>query len=159
MRVKDGRLSSGRPAVLLCSTILVISATNVVPLVRQRYPRDVALDAVRQYGADNLRLETTVLHSDVATEPIFLPFPTGSKARAGAPARCVLLNAKDIWVPEGASESTPPPAGTVLFATPHPRQLSSMQYHGYRPEERAFLRSLDLSIKLIDTQSEPRAIR
>jgi hypothetical protein len=64
----------------------------------------------------------------------------------------VLLNAKDIWVPDGAREAIAQPAGTVLFALKHPRQLAGLQYHGYRPEERAFLRSLDLSIKLIDTQ-------
>jgi hypothetical protein len=145
-RLKNGRLLSGVPALVLYGAITVIFVLNATPLVMQQYPRDIALEAVRRYGADNIRLEMTVLHSDVATEPVFLPF-----APEGPTKRYVLVNAKDIWVPEGASEAVPPPPGTVLFSTGHPRALRSLQYHGYRSAERAFLRSVDVSITLIDT--------
>jgi hypothetical protein len=83
--------------------------------------------------------------------PIFLPLREDRAENPVRARRYVLLNAKDIWVPEGASETTPPPAGKVLLTVRHPRQLPALQYHGYRPEEREFLRSIDLSIKLVDT--------
>ncbi len=75
-RLKNGRLLNGVPALALYGAITVIFVLNAVPLATQRYPRDVALEAVRQFGADNVRLDMTVLHSDVATEPVFLPFAT-----------------------------------------------------------------------------------
>ena len=151
-RVENGRLMRGRTARMLYSGIALLFAVNIAPLVTQRYPRDIARDVIGQYGAANVRLETIVAHSDEATVPIFLPL---RDERADSPVglrRYVLLNAKDIWVTEGAREATAQPAGTVIFALRHPRQLPGLQYHGYRPEERAFLRSLDLSIKLIDTR-------
>ena len=147
----NGRLMRGIPALALYVVFTVLFTMNVAPLMAQRYPREIARDAIRQYGAANVRLETIVAHSDDATVPIFLPLQADRADSPAAARRYVLLNAKDIWVPDGASKAASPPAGTVLFAVRHPRQLPIMQYHGYRPEERAFLRSIDLSIKLIDT--------
>jgi hypothetical protein len=149
-RVRHGRLLDRRPAFLFCSGVLLLFVANGVPLWTQRYPRDVARDVVRQYGTANVRLGTTLMHSDNATVPIFLPLEP-ARASTSAPARYVLLNAKDIWLLDGARDVTAQPAGRVLFSIRHPRQLRSMQFHGYSPDERAFLRSLDLSIKLIDT--------
>ena len=146
------RLASRARTYTLYGLITLLFAVNVVPLMTQRYPRDIAREMVRRYGAANVRLDTVVRHSNDATVPIFLPLQREEPDEPANARRYVLLNAKDIWVPEGASESAPPPAGKVLFEARHPRQLESMQYHGYRPEERAFLRSVDLSIKLIDTQ-------
>jgi hypothetical protein len=151
-RVHNGKLMQGRTAMVLYGVIALLFAVNVAPLMTQRYPRDIARDVIRQYGAANVRLDTIVAHSDEATVQIFLPLQDNTPDSPVSSRRYVLLNAKDIWVPEGAREATAQPAGTVLFALKHPRQLAGLQYHGYRPEERAFLRSLDLSIKLIDTQ-------
>ena len=65
--------------------------------------------------------------------------------------RYVLLNAKDLWVDGGLPGWIPPPDGKVLLTARHPRQLRSLQYHGYTPRERAFFRQTDVSIRLIDT--------
>jgi hypothetical protein len=151
-RFQNGRLVQGRAAPLMYGVIALLFAVNIAPLITQRYPRDIARDVIRQYGAANVRLQTIVAHSDEATVPIFLPLQDNAPDSPVSSRRYVLLNAKDIWVPEGAREATAQPAGTVLFAFKHPRQLAGLQYHGYRPEERAFLRSVDLSIKLIDTR-------
>jgi len=141
-----------RALALVQGLVVLLFVINFIPLVTQRYPREIALDAVQKLGADNIRLETTVLHSDESTVSIFLPVAADEPKNPVAGRRYVLVNAKDIWVPGGADEVHAPPRGQVIFSTRHPRQLRSMQYHGYLPAERAFLRSVDLSIKLIDTQ-------
>jgi hypothetical protein len=151
-RARHGRLLSGTPAILLYAGITLIFLVNAAPLLAQRYPRDVAREVVRQYGAGNVRLVTTVGPSDEATVGVFLPLDPGTAGPGTMSARrYVLLNAKDIWLVEDAHVATAPPPGRVLFSIPHPRQLRSMQFHGYGPQERAFLRSTDLSMKLIDT--------
>jgi hypothetical protein len=151
-RIRHGALLRGTPAVLLHTGILLVFLANAIPLLVQRYPRDVAREVVRQYGAGNVRLVTTVGPSDEATVGVFLPLePETPGAGTMNARRYVLLNAKDIWLLEDAHAATAPPPGRVLFSVPHPRQLRSMQFHGYGPRERAFLRSTDLSMKLIDT--------
>jgi hypothetical protein len=151
-RARHGRLLSETPAVLLCAGIGLIFLVNAAPVLAQRYPRDVAGEVVRQFGASNIRLVTTVGPSDDATVGVFLPLEPGTgDASAMSARRYVLLNAKDIWLLEDAHVATAPPPGRVLFSIPHPRQLRSMQFHGYGPKERAFLRSTDVSMKLIDT--------
>jgi hypothetical protein len=151
-RVRRGALLSGTPAVLLYMGIALIFMTNAAPLLAQRYPRDVAREVIRRSGRPNVRLVTTVGPSDEATVGVFLPFDAESPSAATMnPRRYVLLNAKDIWLLDDAYTVTAPPPGRVLFSLPHPRQLRSMQFHGYGPHERAFLRSTDLSMKLIDT--------
>jgi hypothetical protein len=95
----------------------------------------------------------TVADVDNATVRLFLPLGDASAALA-EPRRYLLTNGQDIWVPGGASDVLQRPAGQVLFSAPHPRQSKSMQYQGYRPEERAFLRSINFPIQLIDTQPD-----
>jgi hypothetical protein len=142
----EARLSFYMPGIAL------IFLVNAAPLLAQRYPRDVARQVVRQYGAGNVRLVTTVASSDEATVGVFLPLDTErAGARTMKTRRYVLLNAKDIWLLGDTHTATAPPPGRVLFSVLHPRQLRSMQFHGDGPQERAFLRSTDLSIKLIDT--------
>lgn len=150
-RVGNGRFMRGVPALALYVILTILFIENVAPVIAQRYPREIVREVVSQYGAENVRLETIVAHSDAATVQIFLPLEAESPGHPAAARRYVLLNAKDIWVPDGASAAAAVPSGKVLFAVRHPRQLPILQYHGYRPEERAFLRSVDLSIKLIDT--------
>ena len=131
---------------------MLLFLANAIPLLAQRYPREVAREVVRQYGAANVRLVATVEPSDEETVGVFLPFETETAGPGTMNTRrYVLLNAKDIWLLEDTHTVIAPPAGRVLFTVPHPRQLRSMQFHGYGPQERAFLRSVDLSMKLIDT--------
>ena len=151
--VGNGRLMRGTPALALYAVIAVVFTANAAPLMAQRYPREIARDAIQKYGAANVRLATIVAHSDEATVQVFLPVQADSAESPAAARRYVLLNAQDIWVPDGTLEAVSPPAGKVLFSVRHPRQLPVMQYHGYRPEERAFVRSIDLSMELIDTKS------
>ena len=133
--------------------VTLLFLANCVPLLTQRFPREIAGDVIRKYGADQVRLESTMLFSVDTTVPLFLPFNADRAYSRSVPERYVLLNAKDIWMPGGRAGWRPPPAGKVLFAAKHPRQLPSMQYHGYTPRQRAFLRAVDFSIQLIDTKS------
>ncbi len=126
---------------------------NCLPLIEQRFPREVVGELVRTYGDGNVRLDSTILNSVDDTVPLFLPL---NRDRAGSGSngseRYVLLNSKDIWVAAEPIRWKPPPVGRTVFAAKHPRQLLSMQYHGYTPEQRAFLRTLDFSMRLIDTR-------
>jgi hypothetical protein len=45
--------------------------------------------------------------------------------------------------------------GRVIATWRHPRQLPLLQYHGYTPGQRRFMRSTDASIRLIDRGSDP----
>lgn len=134
-------------------TVALVAAPNWMTVFTQRFPRDVAIESVKQFGADNVGVRMTIAGVDNATVGLFLPFADPASALA-RPSRYVLTDAQDIWVPGGASESVARPEGKVLLSTRHPRQLKSMQYHGYQPAERRFLRSIDFPIQLIDTQPD-----
>jgi hypothetical protein len=66
--------------------------------------------------------------------------------------RFVLVNARDIWF-EG--EPGVKPVAEVIASWRHPRQLRFMQYHGYTPAQRRFMRSADVSMRLIDRGDGP----
>jgi hypothetical protein len=96
------------------------------------------------------------VYSTPVTASTFLP-PEIADARFDPlrPTRYVLVNATDLWVHGRVERLQPPPEGRVLLSVRHPRALPSRQYHGYTPGQRSFLRSIDLSIRLIDTAPEP----
>jgi hypothetical protein len=123
---------------------------NSLPLIAQRYPRDIVIQVTNAYGAADVRLDRTVMTSDEVSARARVMFEGG----ASAGARYVLVNAGDIWFGTGRQRWLPPPKGRVLLLAAHPRQLRSLQYHGYTPEDRAFLRRVDASIQLIDTRPE-----
>lgn len=144
----DGRWVSGRRACWLYGGLSVLFAWNTWPLMTQRYPREIVGEVIAKYGSANVSLDTSLLHAVDATSAMFLPLEQA--ASASGPRRYVLLNARDIWI-DGELGVTPDPKGTVVASWRHPRQLQAMQYHGYTPEQRAFLRTVDPSIRLIDT--------
>jgi hypothetical protein len=144
-----GLVQFGRPLVMY-GVLGAIFATNYLPLVMQRFPRDIAFEMLAKYGEQNLRLFTSLVPADDATALVFLPPElTTSSGRE----RYVLVNAQDIWPAQQQFEVVSPPAGARLWTTKHPRQSPRMQYHGYSREVRSFLRTTDFSIHLIDTRS------
>ena len=140
-----------RRAWLIYGAMSVLFVFNALPIVTQRFPREIANDAIRRFGAANVRLGTMVLRSIDESSRAFLPEELNEPVLDGRPKRYVLLNARDIWIDGGPPGWIPPPEGKVLLSARHPRQLRSLQYHGYTPGERALLRRIDLSIQLIDT--------
>ncbi len=62
----------------------------------------------------------------------------------------VLLN---VALPYPIVGRRDPPAGRVVARVPHPLEYVPYQYEGYSPQERAILRSTDISMRLIDTTS------
>jgi hypothetical protein len=146
------RLTSGRHWQGLALVPYVAAGAlfglNSLPLIAQRYPRDIAIQVTNIYGAANVRLDRTVMTSDEMSARARMMFEHG----AGAGARYVLVNAGDIWFGSGRQRWLPLPKGRVLLTAAHPRQLLSLQYHGYTSEDRAFLRKVDASIQLIDTR-------
>lgn len=147
----NGRWLSGRRAGWIYGVVATVFVINSWPLMTQRYPREIVGEVVRTYGSSNVQLDTTILHTIDATGPKFLPIESGRPESTSTPKRYVLLNASDIWI-EGELGVKPPPRGRILLTARHPRQLRAMQYHGYTPEQRTFLRSVDFSIQLIDTE-------
>jgi hypothetical protein len=146
--VQNGRWIRGRNAVGLYGLALLLFALNARPLAMLRYPREIVGDVVRLYGAANVRFDTTLLNTVDSTSAIFLPLEPDTAPEARK--RYVLLNARDIWI-EGAPGTKAHPAGTIVRQWTHPRQLEMLQYHGYSPAQRRFLRENDFSICLVDT--------
>ena len=152
-RLGSGRWTGGRRALLLYSVTTLLFLLNAQPLMMQRFPREIVGEVTHKYGY-SVRFDNTVLNTSSDTT-LFLPLDIDRlKSELSVPKRYVLLNAKDIWIKSGGTGWTPPPRGKVLLRARHPRQLRSMQYQGYTPEQRTFLRSVDFSIRLIDIQGQ-----
>jgi hypothetical protein len=62
-----------------------------------------------------------------------------------------VINGTDIWPERQLTSVLPLPSGVVVSAFRHPRQLPMLQYHGFTPRQRALFRSVDISIKVVDT--------
>lgn len=142
---------SPRWAYVIYPVVAILFLLNCLPLITQQYPREVVQQLLAEYGGANVRLDTTVMHSSDATM-FFLPLEATHASDATAARRYVLLNTKDIWI-DGENEVKTAPTGKVILRIRHPRQLAGLQYQGYTPAQRAFIRSTDISMRLIDTQA------
>jgi hypothetical protein len=61
-------------------------------------------------------------------------------------SRTVLLYTEHLYPPRRLEV----PAGMVeIFAAPHPLQFLPYQYEGYTPQERQFLRSTDIRMRVL----------
>jgi hypothetical protein len=149
--IDEGRWLAGRRAFLLYGMVLGLFLINSAPLVTQRYPRDVVLEVLARYGPDAVAYDTSLQHTFDSTSGFFFPadVPTPGK-------RYVLVNARDLWF-EGEPGVKPVAGGRVIASWRHPRQLPFMQYHGYTPAQRRFMRSTDASMRLIDREAGPPA--
>ena len=135
------------------AAVTAIFVFNAWPLLTQRYPRDIVAKVIAQYGAENLQLDTNILNTVDATSGMFLPLDQPANfVPTLPPKRYVLLNARDIWI-DGQPGVKDVPAGRVVATWRHPRQWRALQYHGYTAEQRAFIRTTDISIRLIDTSA------
>ena len=149
--VDGGRWLAGRRVFWPYGIVLGLFLINSAPLFTQRYPRDVVLEVLARYGPDAVAYDTSLQHTFDSTSGFFFP--------ADVPApdkRYVLVNARDIWF-EGEPGVKPVAEGRVIASWRHPRQLRFMQYHGYTPAERRFMRSTDVSMRLIDRGAPPGA--
>lgn len=142
--IDNGRWLAGRRAGWLYAVVFGLFVMNSAPLLTQRYPRDIVHEVLDRYGADAVTFDTSLEHIADSASGFFFP------AAPPAPSkRFVLLNARDIWF-EGEPGVRPPPEGRVIATWRHPRQLRFMQYHGYTPAQRAFMRTADVSMQLVD---------
>jgi hypothetical protein len=71
--------------------------------------------------------------------------PPDSEGVSGS--RYLLVNVGVVWPVLGVRQL--PPGQTVAWA-PQPLEFAPYQYEGYRPEERAILRSTDISMRVVD---------
>jgi hypothetical protein len=137
-----------------CGGLALLFGWNAAPLFVQRHPREVVADAMAVYGPDQIRLGTTLARSPSVTQ-LFLPSELTQVTDESR--RYVLLNVTDISIEDPPAGLIPRPPGRVLFSLPNPRQLPAMQYHGYTPAQREFLRAVDFSMQLVDTRPSQAA--
>lgn len=124
-------------AWLLGAVVLAQAAFNFAQPLAQRFPADVQREVLGTYGPV---LQATTINGAWLAEQV-----------PGANQRYVLLNTQHLYPVLGPQ---PAPDGTVLLRTTHPLQFIPYLYEGYNPEERAILRSTDISMRLIDTQAQ-----
>jgi hypothetical protein len=148
----DGRWLAGRRLYAVCAVVLGLFVMNSTPLFTQRYPRDVVHEVLLRYGPEQVGFDMTLQYAADNSSGFLIPAEVPD-----TPKRYVLVNARDIWF-EGEPDTRPLPAGRVIATWRHPRQLRLLQYHGYTPAERAFMRTEDTSIRLIDRGGAAAAI-
>ena len=137
---------------VLILLLIIQTAVNFGEVLSERFPRDIAQWAVRTLGVGQVQFQATLGEAQPATW-LFLP-----PIESAATARYVLVNVTDIWAEDedgapalGAVPVRRYPQGKVLLRIPHPRQLPLHQYHGYTKGFRDWLRSVDISVLLVDT--------
>jgi hypothetical protein len=150
--VQDGRWLRGPRAGWLYGALTALFIVNSWPLFTQRYPRDIIHEVIARYGADAVAFDTNLQHTVDSTSGLFFP----SEPRGGA-KRYVLVNARDLWF-RGEPATRPLPPGRVIASWRHPRELRFLQYHGYTALQRAFVRSADVSMRLIDRSEDSAAL-
>jgi hypothetical protein len=132
----DGWWLSGMPRLLGATVLVAQAAFNFAPPLMQRFPGDVWRQMAADYG--HVTPEVTIQGPEVQ-----------SNDEIDLSSRYVLLNAQHLYPVRGPEA---PPAGKTLFQTAHPLQFIPYQYEGFKPQERAILRSTDISMRLIETQ-------
>lgn len=156
-RAGTGGWLRGSRAAILYAGVAILGLVNAAPHVIQEFPREMVHGVVRDHGAAGLTIGSTLVDFEAVTGSLFLPIdPTRAAYNPERPSDYVLFNVTDLWVDERIERVQPPPVGRVLIHKPHPRQRRSMQYHGYTRRQRAFLRSIDVSMRLIDTRPAAR---
>jgi hypothetical protein len=128
---RQRRVMAARP--WLAAGLVAHTVFNFGTPVRQRFPGEYARDAESRYGP--LPRELTVSGPVVEGRP---PAPED---------RFVLVNAQHLYPVRGVRTVSP---GRELDRARHPLAFLPYQYEGYKPPERALLRSADLSMRLID---------
>lgn len=122
----------------VCAFLIVQAGINMAPLIRQKFPLEILIQAMARY--DNLSVDLSVegpqLHVD---------------ENLRGPSRYVLVNHRFLYPIEGLK---PVPEGRVLLSTPHPLDYRPNWYDGYMRRERDVLEKADLNVKLVDTQAE-----
>lgn len=125
------RLENRTFASLAAALLAVQAGFNFAAPYRQRFPEEVRRELAAKYGR-LAEAETIDQGAAVPPDDKSLPY--------------ILVDARNFWPILG---TFPAPAGKVLYETPHPLTYWPYQYEGYKPAERAILRSADLSIRLV----------
>ncbi len=130
--------SKGKSWMLIIFILILIQTMfNFSGPIYQRFPTEVKDQIMANYGKTSHDLS------------IVGPMIEG-KIDRGKSARYVLLNAQHLYP---ILDSKIPPAGKVLLSFTHPLQYLPYQYEGHIPKERSILRSTDISMRLIDTET------
>lgn len=117
--------------------VLFLGGLGLVHPFTMRYPRDAQREALRTIGS--VPCSSTIAGCEFTCDYLrYLP-PTSRGY--------VLLNAHILWPMTG---SRPAPRGRELFRYEHPESYFPYQCEGYTPQERALLRSTDISMRLIE---------
>jgi len=118
--------------------LVIHTLWNFSHLFTQRFPGDVLRDALEHYP-DHLSVALSVTGTELHVDDELL-----------RPKRYVLINHRILNHITG--ERTVP-TGKIILHYAHPAQAHYDQYNGFLPRDRALARSLDISIRLIDTQA------
>jgi len=119
-------------AILLTAQVVF----NFWPPLTQQFPVDFERHVAETYGPVGRALT-------VKGPPVF-------GYDASKSFRYVLLNGQYLYPISGTRT---PPKGEIVLQAAHPLEFLPYQYEGLDPEERAMVRSVDLSMRVIDTQS------
>ena len=139
------RRGPNRRAAAVCLLLVAQFSWNLRRPLTQRFPTQVSrlaaayvpLRHASSFGKGALLIGDCRYHNSAQVE---------------GEARYVLMNTC-FAIPFVAGPAAP--AGRVVFRYPHPLQYKPYQYEGYSPRDRALLRSLDVSMRLIDTGAMP----
>lgn len=131
--------------------LTVQTSLNFSGPLLQRFPREVLAQVQATYGPVRL---TSVLAGGIFVDCKALTWCVirPQSKPAPRPSRYILLNAE---IPSYFKRLHPVPAGQTLLQTPHPYQFKPYQYEGIAPQGRQLIQKVDISIRLVDTQSNP----
>ncbi len=104
-----------------------------------------------------------VIQAAFNARPVFVQqFPTDFITRGERVAgergasHAVTLYAAHLYPPK---KLEPPPGYDDAFVAPHPLQYLPYQYEGYTPQERQFLRSTDIRMRVLMPEPPRRSLR
>jgi hypothetical protein len=129
------RLLAGRPLLMrACLVVLAaLAGLNYAKPLRLHFPREVERAVIARFGP--------VQRQSVIVGPLTQRLP------AGEASDYVLLNCQHLWPVRGTVAA---PHGHEILRMRHPLEFRPYQYEGFTEAERSLLRSVDISIRLIE---------
>lgn len=141
-------LRRGKSAILFSVLVVLLAIPNWRVPLQQHWPHDIIRATLAEFGNVAHRMSITgpeTQHVLLIDRVMRFPPPPSY------PIRYVLVN---VDYPYPVTGIRPVPQGRVVFRYPHPLSYLPYQYEGWTPEARKILRSVDLSMRLIDTQQK-----
>jgi hypothetical protein len=107
------------------------------------------IQPARLHFPEDFRRRVTQVFGEARPDLTVQGPPIEGKDEVTQPTKYVLLNAQYLTSPILGPK--PPPPGEVVWKVAHPTEYRAFTYEGYTPAERSVLRSVDISMRLIDT--------